>query len=386
MNVIIDHNWTMEMWRPVVREFIDLLQAHALSATLKQYALDPEAGTVSPPPPTAPESDARELGIFITDGLGSLWQRGKAHDLLCTWAARQPLGVVHLLPRTLWDSSGIRATRQSFRASTPGQPNTDLQVETQEGISTTFCPVPTLELNQEDLEAWGRLVVQGARTILYCILAQPDAALPAQRQDDALTHQPFVTQQTGQDVRSEALERLELFRTSASREAQFLANALSVLPLNIAVMHRTQESLLPRHGPELFSELFIAQLIHPVVAHERLRRIDRVTFDFAPGVREELVSGLNQQWTGDLFTATAVFLDEDLGIPFVSTWRDLIESPSGIALEEITDVSVPFLRVELTVLEALSGPYRSRARRLREALAHHEESSLAAAAPSSTAP
>ncbi|MGW1269695.1 hypothetical protein [Streptomyces sp. NPDC002491] len=386
MNVVIDHGWTMEMWRPVVREFIDLLQAHALSATLRQYALDPDSGTVFPPPLTEPEGDARELGIFITDGLGSLWQHRKAHDLLCAWAARQPLAVVHLLPRTLWDSSGIRATRQSFKAGTPGQANTDLQVETQEGIDTAFCPVPTLELNQEDLEGWGRLVVHGARTILYCILAQPSATLPTQRHDqDVLTHQSSVVQEVGRDVRAEALERLELFRNSASREAQFLANALSVLPLNIAVMHRTQETLLPRHGPELFSELFIAQLIHPVVADKRLRRIDRVTFDFAPGVREELVSGLNQQWTGDLFTATAVFLDEDLGIPFVSTWRHLIESPSGIALEEITDVSVPFLRVELTVLEALSGPYRSRAKRLREALAHHEQSSLTATS-SSAAP
>lgn len=381
VHVVIDQGWTMEMWRPVVHEFIDMLHLHAISATLKRYTLDSDTGTVTPAFPTQRTSSARELTIVLTDGLGPFWLQHSAEEMLCTWGTWQPLAVVHFLPRALWASSGIRAKRQALRPSAPAQANKDLQVEARDEDDHLSCPVPTLELGAEDLGAWGRLVVQEAPTLLYCIAAQPAAArMPGQTRSSAAADESVPDgQATGAALRSEALQQLELFRRSASREAKFLANALSVLPLNVAVMRRTQETLLPRHGPELFSELFIAHLIHPVVTAERLRRIDRVTFDFAPGVREELVAGLNQQWTGNLFTATAAFLDEDLGIPFVSSWRHLIDAPHRTAFEEATEVSLPFLRVELTVLEALSGPYRSRAKQLREMLSRFEQSSMAVA-------
>ncbi|MER5401282.1 hypothetical protein [Streptomyces sp. NPDC002599] len=382
MKVVVDRGWTMEVWHSVVREFIDLLHAHTVFGKLEEYTLDPEAGTVTPSPPAVPASASHELALIITDGLGPLWWNGAADGLLSEWANRQILALVHLLPRALWDSSGIKTTRQSLQMSAPGTTNTDLHLDVAPDVvsAPSSCLIPALELNQEDLRAWGQLIVQQTGTTLHCLTAQSSTvSLPGQRQATVPTHPLADAQPSGESIRAEALQRLKLFRNSASREAQFLANALSILPLNLAVMHRTQEALLPRHGPDLFSELFIAQLIGPAVAAEGMRRIDHVSFDFAPGVREHLVAGLNQQWTGHLFTTTAVFLDEDLGIPWVSTWRHLIDQPDRTGIEEVTDTSAEFLRVELTVLEALSGKYRSRARRLRDALHRHEQASPAPA-------
>lgn len=168
---------------------------------------------------------------------------------------------------------------------------------------------------------------------------------------------------------SAARERLRDFWSGASPGARELAARLAVAPLNLAVMHRTRSALLPDSGPELLSELFIAGLLRAVSDRGDIGRSDRVTFDFEPRVREHLLTSLERPDTLRAFRSAGTYLARDLGITAVRGWSRLLDDPDGAPIEPPTAGTAPFLRVELAVLDALSGSYRPRARRLREALA-----------------
>jgi hypothetical protein len=233
-------------------------------------------------------------------------------------------------------------------------------------------PVPVLPLDGQHLQRWARYLSRGPGTWTnlptLLVGAEPagPAALPAPADGEADASAPDL---------------LHYFANSASPAAQVVAAGLAAAPLTLPVMRRVLSLLAPGSGPELLSEIFLAGLLRPAAPeHGTLPGPDAIAFDFPDGVRELLLSSVGRSETVAVFEDVFRFLDRESGVAEVRGWDRLLKDPEGVPLAPATAASAPFLQVQLAVLDALSGPYRARAERLRAQLPAAEPATEAAPA------
>ncbi|MEH0652192.1 SAV_2336 N-terminal domain-related protein [Streptomyces scabiei] len=366
ITVVADGSLAMEFWRPVVEELVALLVRMGLCRQESLVTLDTEAVPGPLDIPTPDGADPPGAGrtarpvLLLTDGLAMPWRTSAVVPRLHSWALRSPVAVVHLLPETLWPSTAITPQPRAVRSPLRGAPAAQVDCE---GAAPGTIAVPVLAMHEHHLHRWAKFLARGPEgwSNLPTILVSADAPGPA-----AAAPAP---QPSGRTVTATAQDLLRDFG-AASKDAKKLATRLSGVPLNLPVMHRVQSRLLPGTAPDLLSEIFIAGLLVPVVDRAEIRSHDRVTFEFRSGVRELLLASLHKSTTADAFQDAAHFLEHELGVSEVQGWDRLLRNPQEPVTSVVTRRSEPFLRVQLAVLKALSGPYNAHARRLEEELAH----------------
>lgn len=364
ITVVVDGAVSMEFWRPVTDEVLAVLEHLGLCRGPGAPTLDTDDGPQLPGIAPAFDDDAadghRLAGgpvLVLTDGLAPAWRSGGAAATLHAWARESPVAVVHLLPEDLWSSTGIRPRPRALRPRSPGAPSAEVDwEEARDGL----VPVPVLQLRDSHLARWAESLAYGPerwRNLPTILVPWDDDGAPLRDPVRNAADDP-------------ARDLVADFRGSASANARTLAAGLAAVPLNLPVMRHVQSRLIPGSAPDLLSEIFIAELLTPVAPREDLRSHDRVTFDFPDGVRELLLAPpVTKARTADIFGDAVRFLADVLGVPEVAGWDRLITNPRHREPGPVTERSEPFLRVQLAVFRALSGPYEAPARQLADELA-----------------
>ncbi|MFE7133032.1 hypothetical protein ACFVIM_19455 [Streptomyces sp. NPDC057638] len=161
-----------------------------------------------------------------------------------------------------------------------------------------------------------------------------------------------------------AAETVRRFRSLASPTAFALARRLAAVPLNLPVMRLVQQSL---RGAEFWNlaELVLRGLVRRTDPATDVEDPAQVSFDFAAGVREELLAlGSRAETIGALTQ-----VQRHLGPRLEARWRGgaaLVDpDPAAtLAAPPLTDQTRPFVAHLQTALRALSGPYLARADQL----------------------
>lgn len=352
VTLVVDTGLSMRFWQPVVEGVGALLVDHGLSRTPVPRPLD--AGG----PDRGRAGAEHGVVLVLTDGLSAGWYTGEAGARLHEWGAELPVAVVHLLPENLWPSSGITVRPRALHMTGMGAPAAGTRWE--QGVAGMY-PVPVLPLDGQHLQRWARYLSRGPGTWTnlptLLVGAEPAgrAVLPAPADGEADASAPDL---------------LHYFASSASPAAQVVAAGLAAAPLTLPVMRRVLSLLAPGSGPELLSEIFLAGLLRPAApGHGTPAGPDAIAFDFPDGVRELLLSSVGRSENVAVFEDVFRFLDRESGVAEVRGWDRLLRDPEGVPLGTATAGSAPFLQVQLAVLDALSGPYRRRAQRLRAQLA-----------------
>lgn len=379
VTVVVDGGVSMEFWSPVADEVVALLGRMGLCSQRGASTLATDDGAPHPPG-TAPTFGHDAAGepppvggpvLLLTDGLAPAWHNGGAAAVLHGWARRSPVAVVHLLPEDLWSSTGIRPRPRALRPRSPGAPSAEVDWEEAQGGAV---PVPVLQLRYSHLARWAESLAYGPerwRNLPTILVPRAHGEAPSRGHDRDGDGERGAAYDLARDPADPVSARhlVADFRGSASVNAQTLAAGLAAVPLNLPVMRYVQSRLIPGSAPDLLSEIFIADLLAPVAPREDLRSPGRVTFDFRDGVRELLLAPVTKARTADIFGDAVRFLAHELGVSEVAGWDRLITNPRNNAPFQVTERSEPFLRVQLAVLRALSGPYETPARQLAEELA-----------------
>ncbi|MER6357607.1 SAV_2336 N-terminal domain-related protein [Streptomyces sp. NPDC001634] len=209
----------------------------------------------------------RQLTLVVSDCAGPLWSSGRMQRLLHHWAQAAPVAVLQPLPQRMWRRTHLPAVpgrlrrleglgaRLEFRPSDgPGAPGA--------------LPVPVLSPTRAALGTWARLLSGSTG------LSLPAAAAWV-RADHAPA--PLRTERPAADPSS----LVRTFRRTASPQAVRLAVTFSAVPLALPVMQLVQRAMQPETGPTVLAEVLLGGL---------LKRGDAEGwYDFAPGVREELL-------------------------------------------------------------------------------------------------
>jgi tetratricopeptide (TPR) repeat protein len=133
-----------------------------------------------------------------------------------------------------------------------------------------------------------------------------------------------------------------------------------------------QSELVPESGPDHLAEVFTSGLLRPPDTAAGGRAWDTMTFDFLDAVRGVLLSGARRAETAHVVRLVTERFGGQISV--LRHFREALDAPDSTPDPELTTDTAHYVAIERTVMRALSGPYLSRAGRLR-----HSTASLASA-------
>lgn len=378
LTLVLDNGPSMALWRPRVSAFAEMLERLGAFRTIQirhletakdggQDGLALRGGTPGAPardPAEILDPSGRRVVLVLTDGVSDAWQREQLYSVLGRWGRTMPVSIVHLLPRWLWGRCGLSPRKALLKVPGPVAPNgrwafglTEAWLEPDPVVPAGSIPVPLLEMRPRALAAWARLTIgrDTAATENTVVLTADPARHPTSEEPSA---EPSPA------------ERVHRFRSVASPLAMRLAQLLAAVPVHLDVAKVISEHFVPGAGPEHLLELLVSGIVYPPGLKEGKSTWDTSeVFIFPEAVREMLLSGARRSETAGVVRVAATHLGER--IPLLGHLRDAIADPHNTPDPELTLESSADVELERVIMRALSGPYLSRADRLRNAVQRH---------------
>ncbi|MFE5504178.1 FxSxx-COOH system tetratricopeptide repeat protein [Amycolatopsis japonica] len=376
LTLVLDNGPSMALWRPRVSAFVELLRQvgafRTIQVRLLETAKDTEenlvlrGGTPGAPardPDEILDSSGRRVVLLVTDGVGDAWQKKDAlYPMLARWGRKMPVSIVHLLPHWLWGRCGMSPHKARLRVPNAVAPNgswkcdlADAWLEPGSKVPAHLVPVPVLELRPTSLGWWAGLMTGGNDESV-----EGTVVLATERISQSDFDDPPVTLSPA--------ERVQRFRSVASPPALRLAQLLAAVPVRLDVAKLVGQEFVPEAGPEHLLELLLSGMMYAPALREGKSTWDTDgVFAFPEAVRELLLSGARRSETAKVVRVAATHFGDRIRL--ISHLRDAIADPNNTPDPDLTHESPADVELETALMRALSGPYLSRADRLRNAAA-----------------
>ncbi|AIG79293.1 NB-ARC domain-containing protein [Amycolatopsis japonica] len=376
LTLVLDNGPSMALWRPRVSAFVELLRQvgafRTIQVRLLETAKDAEenlvlrGGTPGAPardPDEILDSSGRRVVLLVTDGVGDAWQKKDAlYPMLARWGRKMPVSIVHLLPHWLWGRCGMSPHKARLRVPNAVAPNgrwkcdlADAWLEPGSKVPAHLVPVPVLELRPRSLGWWAGLMTGENDDAVEGTVVLATERIPQSDFDN-----PPVTLSPA--------ERVQRFRSVASPPALRLAQLLAAVPVRLDVAKLVGQEFVPEAGPEHLLELLLSGMMYAPALREGKSTWDTDgVFAFPEAVRELLLSGARRSETAKVVRVAATHFGDRIRL--ISHLRDAIADPNNTPDPDLTHESPADVELETALMRALSGPYLSRADRLRNAAA-----------------
>ncbi|WP_410658842.1 FxSxx-COOH system tetratricopeptide repeat protein [Amycolatopsis sp. lyj-112] len=373
LTLVIDNGPSMALWRPRVSAFVEMLEQVGAFRTIQirlletakdngQSSLVLRGGTPGAPardPDEILDSSGRRAVLLVTDGVGDAWQKDVLYPILARWGRAMPVSIVHLLPQWLWGRCGLSLHKATLRVRNALTPNnrwtfdlSDSWLEPGSTVPAGTVPVPVLELRPRSLAWWAGLMTgeHSGSTEGTVMLASEQAHQPEPGDTPKTTLSPA--------------ERVQRFRSVASPPALRLAQLLAAVPVRLDVAKLVGKRFVPEAGLEHLLELLVSGIMYAPGLREGKSTWDTSgVFAFPKAVRELLLGGARRSETASVVRVAATHFGGR--IPLLGHLRDAIADPHNTPDPVLTLESTADVELESAVMRALSGPYLSRADRLK---------------------
>lgn len=317
--LLVDDSPSMRAWSSLAAEVRSVLDRSGAFRSVRARRVDPRR--IGRPPDG-------ELTFLLTDGVSGAWRSPRTVRELAGGRSGGPVVVLHALPRRLWRGTGVDAEPRLLLAKEEFSRVRGVRVldpltgaaDEEDGRGTAL---PVLALTPSAFTPWVSLLTRpGSPRLVETVLSptEPpaDTAPPAGRPADEL---------------------LTSFRAAFSPEAYRLAVHLAaVRPLTAPVMHLVRAATLPdataTHVAEVLLGGLLEQVERPVrsAAQGTLARAlgtptDEPVYEFRPGVRDLLFSGLGVERSIAVAEAVGRSLEPYLGR--LPDFPALVADPGG---------------------------------------------------------
>ncbi|MFB6438176.1 SAV_2336 N-terminal domain-related protein [Streptomyces sp. NPDC056411] len=309
--LLVDTSPAMQVWGPLAAELRALLVRSAVFRSVRVRAIDPRA------PLPCRGSGGATVTFVLTDGTDPGWRSREAVRALTACGGGGPVAVINPLPRRLWRGTALDARPQLLAA--PGEFDPPGRLVVCDPLSGERDPeaaglfaLPVLHPTASAVEQWvGLLTRPGVPHLVdTALLAGTPPAPPT-------------------PPHGSAEELLTHFRGAFSPEAYRLAVRLSAIrPLTTELMQLVRAATMPDASPTHVAEILLGGLLERTdraVDAAAVRTLDRAlgapspgrpaqpVYDFRPGVRELLFSGLGTEQAVDVVEAVGRSLEPYLG-------------------------------------------------------------------------
>ena len=390
LDLVVEDSKTTAIWERAIEELCHLVEYQGAFRTVRTWRMTETAGQVqlfsrwrsgvgnSPldaalvqRPHTTRElidPTGRRLIWLVTDCTSALWQQEILYKTLGAWGQSQPIAVVQMFPESLWSRTALRDGHVvKLSAFAPGISSGRLEVtglprrlERRGGEDLVTVPIVTLDA--DSLKAWARVStgLGDARTPGRVF----DRSFIRKQEDYA----PIDRTSSSQSDRS-AEERVALFRSTASKPAQQLANLMAATPVSLPVIDLLRDAFRSDFAVEV-QQSHVAE----VLLSGLLRRCDgkgdavcRYEFfgdevrESGDRVRDILLGDASIKKTVQVLDVLSASICQKLNSPIKSFQALLadMESLEG----DLREAMLPFAKVGVDVLRRLGGEYAAIARR-----------------------
>lgn len=393
--LVVDDHPTMVIWERTVAEFTAVAErlgafrdVRVRRLGLRETPRGPEAVLRGPYPARdvlgvpgeLVDRVGRRIILVLTDGLGPLWRTGAGRQALELWAAVGPVAVVHLLSQRDWHRTALVPRPARLRGPRAGARTTELAVDLPAEWRDPFDPppaawtaaVPVLELDARWLGRWAALVAGAepdwveAPVLLLGAPDEPDEPDAPDEFDESRESGEHAAQQPFGVPAPSVQERIRRFRSHCTPTAFRLATHLAAAVLEPRLVRDVQRRLVPEARPAHLAELFLSGLLEQPAHPEPHGVTAPGPLEFVDGAREALLAGAMRADTARVVNSVSEFYGDR--VEAARGLQGALLAPEDEPVPQATAESAPFMRVELAVLRALSGPYLRRARRVSAAL------------------
>lgn len=294
------------------------------------------------------DASKRGLVMYVSDCRAELWRSGSIHKWLKLWGQHGPVTLVQLLPERLWQQTALKAGfRIQVSAFSRGVENTKLRrfnlPQRHKENASSMLTLPAITLTEEAIAQWAQVVMAAGQQRLPARLFDTVWVENAARIKDE--EWAVIEPETPKD-------RLELFEATTSAPAQRLARLMSVVPVELPIVHIIQlaffqDKASPVHVAEVYNSCLLKQL--------KGADQEEPKYDFEKGVR----SLLNKQnLIDESFNVLDVVSQEiarSLGFEITSFTALLL--PDIASSEQAQAAILPFAQIATDVLYRLGGQY-----------------------------
>ncbi len=338
--LIIDKSASMVVWQRSISEFQGLLTQ--LAAFRRIHVVTVNTDKLSGIPGGAVSPAGGSLVLFLSDCVGRGWTEGNVLPSLERLAKSVPVAIVHMLPQRLWGGCGLSFAPVQMSAEPGTRSRLRLAIKprgSQWETGADGLPVPVLEFSSRWLGPWAAMLA-GGPPISGMATFTRSTPMAIQR------HDPVTPS-----------DRVTLFRAVASPLALRLASYLAAAPLSLPVMRLVQHVMLPESATDHLAEVFLSGLLCRVAQPGQ----GTVEFEFYPGVREILLSGLRRAEALRVFRAVSEYIGQRIGSPleFPALFATVTDEATQADPAVQGQLTEPFAAVALTVLRSVGGRYRA---------------------------
>ncbi|MFE7030750.1 TIR-like protein FxsC [Streptomyces sp. NPDC057621] len=347
------------LWQPLGRELLGVLQELGAFRSLRTYWLrrrhDGTPGLAANPrqaprsAATASDPTGRTVTLLLTDGVDPGWGTGALRGMLRQWARSGPAAVLQTLPEHLWGQTALAPEPGRFRSTGPGDSSSRLHFSPyalgSRALQPGEVPLPVLAIDPQWLAPWA-MAVAGTREFDGAAIRLPAG--------EATTVRDTTSPPPGQPV------SFEEFLAQTQPGTFRLAAYLSAAPLNLAVMRLVQSSMLPDSPPSDLAEIVFSGLLQRLPTSSTDSDPLQQAYEFAPGVREHLLSTLRRDEAAQVITTVSAYVERHIPAG-AARFTAAVADPDGTVL--LPAGAQHWAEVQNLV----------RRRRLRKTPAHHTE-------------
>jgi tetratricopeptide (TPR) repeat protein len=373
LTLVVDTTPSMAIWRSRVTAFITLLEQlgafRRVSVRLLDAATTPDGsppqpvlrgGTSSTPvrnPAELLDPPGRRIILVVTDGMATFWRQDLLGPILARWGRVSPVSVINVLPQWQWARSGL--TVETARLAVPVAlaansrwayelRDTWLHPDPVTALPISAVPIPILELRPAWLASWAHLIAARHPTPI-----ESRILLTADTPRSAIGGGEHAVASVSAD------EAVRHFRSTASPAAFRLATLLAAVPVSLSIAEFVRVHLVPGAGPEHVAEIISSGLLYARDPKaDQVSTSDTQLFEFPEAARALLLGGGRRSEAARTVKLVAARFGDD--VPMVARLWHAITDPHG-APDPTHPSEAAYQRI---LMQALSGPYKSRADRL----------------------
>ncbi len=386
LDLVVEDSKTTVIWERAIAELNHLAEYQGAFRSVRTWRLSAAAGkvqlfprwrdgAVNPKGASRPHTPGelidptgRRLIWLVTDCTSLLWRQDLIYKTISDWAMTQPIAIMQMFPEAFWSRTSLRDGHiVRLSALAPGLPTGQLEVE---GLpqrlerrcrTADLVTVPIVTLDADSLGTWARVATGlGDSRVPGRTFDRAFIRKQAEREGDRTSRVP--SQRTAE-------ERVALFRSTASKTAQQLANLMAATAVSLPVIDLLRDAFRKD-----FSEEVQQSHVAEVLLSGLLRRCDgaedtvcRYEFwgDDSPEqvnrVRDILLGDASINKTIEVMNVLSEAICRKLNSP-VKSFQALLDDLQA-AEGELRDAALPFATVGLDVLRRLGGEYAELAQR-----------------------
>jgi formylglycine-generating enzyme required for sulfatase activity len=389
LDLVVEDSKTTVIWERAIAELNHLAEYQGAFRAVRTWRLNAQTGRVqlfprwrdrllvntetvgnrrAHTPGELIDPTGRRLIWLVTDCTSGLWRQDLLYKMLLDWTKVQPIAIVQMFPQRLWSRTALRdghIVRLSTAADgvVSGQLGIEgLPQRLEKRSSEDLVTVPIVALEPLSMLGWAQ-VVSG----------HGDSCTPGRTFDRAFIRRQaekrmpdLAASSTSQRT---AQERVALFRSTASKTAQQLANLMAAAPVSLPVIDLLRDVFRGDFEEEVqqsdVAEVLLSGLLRRCdTSEEEVCRYEFWGDDSTVStdrVRDILLGDASVSKTVEVLNELSVSICRKLGSP-AQSFRALLGellSTEG----ELRDTALPFARIGLDVLRRLGGDYAALARR-----------------------